>query len=122
MKFKLEVPVLTPEDKTMLRMIAEYLGYELLIDDKTKRYIVVGEEDIAYVQKSSLGLFIVWRKTEHIQFVKDLFAVTHLLETNNIIPENKKHFKKGIIGGIQRLINWVPGQTLNEELEQCRKA
>jgi len=121
MNFKLEMPVLTPDDITMLTMITGYLGYELLLDDESKRYMILGEEDLAYIQKSSLGLFIVWRQTEHIQFVKDLFSITNLLESNDMIPDSKTNFKNSIIKGLQRLTNWIPGETMNEELKQCQK-
>ena len=121
MKFKLTKPVLSKTDELNLRIICAYMGYGLTIDREKERYMIQSDEDIAYVQKAAFGVFIVWRKTEHIQLLHDLLAIVRSLEVSDMLPDNEKGFKNSFINGVRRLLNWVPGVTLNEvctKLEQ----
>jgi hypothetical protein len=120
MKFTLKVPVLLPEDELQIRIICNYYGYEPIIDHEKKKFFIVGNEDIAYIQKEKT-LFIIWRRTEQIQKVSDLLDVTLSLERHDILPLETLSFKTAFINGLQSLLKWEKGTTLNEELQKCPK-
>jgi len=118
MKFELCVPTITEVENITLQMICMYYGYELIIDDTKKRYMIISEEDVAYIQKHDKnGLFIIWRKNEYIQYVNDILTVTTVLNKYNVVPEDPKKFNQSLIKGLQKMLGWIPGKTLKKELE-----
>jgi len=121
MKFKIKIPVLFPEDEMQIKIICNYYGYDYVMDHEKKKYLIVGNEDIAYIQKENMILFIIWRRTEQIQKVSDLLDVTLSLERHDILPLETLSFKTAFINGLQSLLKWEKGTTLNEELQKCPK-
>ena len=119
MKYKLEVPVLTANDELTMREICLYYGYELIIDKDAKRFFIVSNDDVAYIQKSNRGLFIIWRKTEYIQMVNDMFDIALSLKDLIVDTDDSVRFKKSLITSLRQWLRWIPGRTLNEEVQRC---
>ena len=106
MKFKLEIPVLLPKERIALELMCMFYGYEMICDDKNKKFIVVSDDDIAYIQKhEKRGVFIIWRRSEKIQYLKDLMAIAKQIKTYDFIPEEvTPEFEKTFI---QRFKNFL---------------
>lgn len=121
MKFELRVPSIMEAENIKLQLIALYYGYELVIDDTKKRYMIISDEDVAYIQRhEQRGLFIIWRKTEYIQYLSDIMEVTDVLVKHDMILDDPKTFKQSLIKGLQNMIGWIPGVTLKQEIQRCR--
>jgi len=107
MKFQLEVPVLLPSEKVAIELMCMFYGYELIMSDEKKKYIVINDDDIAYIQKhEKRGIFIIWRKTEHIQYLKDLLAIAKQVKDYNFIPEEvTPDFEKSFIRRFKEFLN-----------------
>lgn len=107
MKFQLEVPVLLPNEKVALELMCMFYGYELIMSDEKKKYIVLNDDDIAYIQKhEKRGIFIIWRKTEYIQYLKDLLAIAKQVKDYNFIPEEVTlDFEKSFIQRFKEFLN-----------------
>jgi hypothetical protein len=118
MKYKLEVPVLTANDELTIREICLYYGYELIMDKDAKRFFIVSNDDVAYIQKSNRGLFIIWRKTEYIQMVNDMFDIALSLKDLIVDTDDSVRFKKSLIDSLRQWLRWIPGKTLNEEVHR----
>lgn len=92
MRIRLQKPALTGEDYIDLQTMCTAYGYEMDVDEAQGKYLLLGvnprgEEDIAYVQKhDKLGLNIVWRKTEQIQFVEQLLHLDSLFSKHRMLP------------------------------------
>ena len=115
MKIQLVRPQLNAEDILELTIICTHLGWELVINKDKGQFIIIGNDDIAYIQKHEvLGVNFIWRKTKSIQYVKTTLEVIELLNTYDVIPEPCDTFNEKLIKGFQRLIGWKPGVTLKE--------
>lgn len=115
MKIKLNKPVLNQSDIVKLKHLCLYYGWNLLLDDR--KFLITTDEDIAYIQKEDKKLFIIWRKTEYIQMVRDLMDVTACIDKHNLLPVDVP-FKDQFISGLRSLLRWKTKVTLEEE---CQK-
>lgn len=117
MKIRLTRPNLTEYDICDLTTMCTFLGWELIIDSSKGDFKVISNDDIAYIQKhDTLGVNLIWRTDERIQFINQILEVAMSIRNCNAIPDEKdsNKFKESFITGIRKMMNWIPGVTYGE--------
>jgi len=117
MKRKLYKPDLDQNDLINLQTICTYYGYKLKIDNEKKSYLIVSQEDVAFIQKAvTMGVFIVWRKDERVQVINQLLEFTKHMDKNDLLPLDPMQFESKFIRALTNLLHWKKGDTLNKLL------
>ena len=92
MKMIVNRPTLSATDIVKLRSYTQSFGYQLIIDQEKRKFLVISPKSVGFIQKVGDRLLVVF-KDGSIDNINKIASVTMLFDKYDITPGDQFDFK-----------------------------